>query len=198
MLKKSWLSLILLVIMTTGLYSLEILSPKEPGDQVDDFTLKGVDGNSYTLSDMKSSKVVVIIFWSTECPFVQPYRDRVSDMFNDYGKKGITIWAVNANNTESLTDVQLHAKKNNYPFPVLKDVNNVVADNLGATRTPEVFVIDPNSRVVLYHGRIDDSREADKVTSNDLKNALDELIAGKDISVKSTKSFGCTIKRVDK
>lgn len=198
MLKNMLLTIILCLTLTPVMYAADNPSPKQPGDRIDDFTLKGIDGSSYTLSDMKSSKAVVVIFWSTECPFVQPYRDRVINMYNDYSKQGIAIWAVNANNTESLADVQEHAKKNDYPFPMLKDVNNVLADQLGATRTPEVFVIDPNSNVVLYHGRIDDSREADKVTTSDLKNALDDILAGKDIAVKTTKQFGCTIKRVEK
>ncbi len=169
---------------------------KGPGDKVDDFTLKGIDGKEYNLSTaLNSSSYVLVVFLSTECPFVQPYTDRLKSISNDYSSKGIILWGINANNTESIETVKSHAEQKGYPFPVLKDVKNVVADMLSATRTPEVFLIDKN-KTILYHGRIDDNRDAEKVTTNDLRNALDEAIAGKDISVKNTKSFGCSIKRV--
>jgi hypothetical protein len=76
----------------------------------------------------------------------------------------------------------------------LKDTDNKIADMFGALRTPEVFVIGKEN-VILYHGRIDDSKDAAEVTSHDLKNALNEILAGKEVSVKTTKSFGCTIKK---
>jgi len=179
---------VLLAISTVKVYS------ADPGDKVDDFTLKNYDGTSYSLSDYKDSKAVVLMFWSCECPNVQPYNDRIQDFVKDYQSKGITFFAINANSTESIEEVSDHAKKNNYPFPVLKDVDNVVADKLDASRTPEVFVISPD-KVILYHGRISDSKFKDQETSFDLKNALDEILAGKDVTVKTTKSFGCSIKR---
>jgi alkyl hydroperoxide reductase subunit AhpC len=96
-----------------------------------------------------------------------------------------------------LEDVKSHAGGKGYVFPMLKDDNNSVADMLGATRTPEVYVIDKNG-IILYHGSIDDNRDAAKVSTNHLRNALDEIIAGKEVSVKNTKFFGCTIKRAEK
>jgi peroxiredoxin len=165
-----------------------------PGDQVSNFTLKNYDGTSYTLNDTKDAKAIVIMFWSSECPFVQGYNDRIVDFVNEYSGKGITFWAINANSTETVQDVETHAKAHKYPFPVLKDVNNIVADNIGATRTPEVFVLSPD-RTILYHGRISDNRDKEKETSLDLKNALDEILAGKEVTVKETKSFGCSIKK---
>lgn len=167
----------------------------DPGDRVDDFSLKNYDGTSYSLSGLKDSKAVVIMFWSCTCPNVQPYNDRINDFVKEYQQKGITFLAINANSTETVDQVSEHANKNSYPFPVLKDVNNVVADKIGATRTPEVFVLSPD-RTVLYHGRISDSKFKEQETSLDLKNALDEILAGKDVTVKTTKSFGCNIKRV--
>ena len=91
--------------------------------------------------------------------------------------------------------VEKHAAGKAYPFAMLKDVNNVVADQFGAERTPEVFVIDNSTMKVIYHGRIDDDRDADKVTSQDLKNALTQFLNGETITVSETKAFGCTIKR---
>ena len=167
----------------------------DPGDKVDDFSLKNYDGTSYSLSGLKDSKAVVIMFWSCVCPNVQPYNDRINDFVKEYQQKGITFLAINANSTETVDQVSEHANKNSYPFPVLKDVNNVVADKIGATRTPEVFVLSPE-RTILYHGRISDNKVKEQETSLDLKNALDEILTGKDVTVKNTKSFGCNIKRI--
>lgn len=178
-----------ILLMAASVYA------KLPGDKADDFTLKGVDGKEYNLNTaLNSSNYVLVVFLSTECPFVQPYTDRLNSISNEYGSKGIALWGINANNTESIETVKSHAEQKGYSFPVLKDVKNVVADMFGASRTPEVYLIGKD-KTILYHGRIDDNRDADKVTANDLRNALDEVSAGKDISVKNTKSFGCTIKR---
>ncbi len=194
MLKKPLVNILfaLMLLASTGVFA------KNPGESVEDFTLKGVDGKEYNLNNtLKNSNYVVVIFISTECPFVQPYTDRINSLANDYSKKGVTFFGINANSTESFDAVKTHAAEKGYPFAVLKDENNAVADMLGATRTPEVFLIDKN-KTILYHGRIDDSRDEQKVTSTDLKDALDQVIAGKDVAVKDTKSFGCSIKRVEK
>ncbi len=173
-------------------------SAKSPGDKVDDFSISNFDGSNYNLADAlkSSSKGVIVMFWSTECPSVQPYNDRINDYAKEYTDKGFTVWAINSNSTESVESVQEHAKKNGYSFPMLKDNKNVVADMFGATRTPEVFVISKES-TILYHGRITDNKAAGEQTSHDLKTAVEEISAGKDVSVKETKFFGCGIKRVE-
>ncbi|MEZ4690519.1 MAG: redoxin domain-containing protein [Ignavibacteria bacterium] len=90
------------------------------GDQVSDFVIANYDGNQYSMAE-NGAKATVIIFVSTECPFVQPYTERLINLQNEFGDKGITIWAVNSNNTESTDDVMNHAKEKGYNFPVLKD-----------------------------------------------------------------------------
>lgn len=178
--------------LTINLFSVT----KGPGDKVDNFSITNYDGSSYNLSDAlsKSEKGVIVMFWSTECPNVQPYNDRINDYAKEYISQGFTVWAINSNSTESTDAVSEHAKKNGYIFPVLKDNNNTVADLFGAVKTPEVFVLGKDN-TVLYHGRISDSKVAAEQTSHDLKNALDEIAAGKEVSVKETKAFGCGIKR---
>lgn len=172
---------------------------KGPGDKVDDFSITNYDGKNYNLAEaLKSSdKGVIVIFWSTECPWVQPYNDRINDYVKEYTDKGFTVWAINSNNTESTDAVKEHAGKNGYSFPMLKDKNNVVADIFGSSRTPEAFVINKD-QTILYHGRVSDNKSAAEQSTHDLKNAVDEISAGKDVSVKETKSFGCGIKRVEK
>lgn len=185
---KLFIVILTLVITSTGAFA------KDPGDTVSDFTIKNYDGKEYKLSSALESGYVVIMFWSTECPYVQPFNDRINNYVNAYKDKGITFWAINSNVTESVERVKEHSTEHKYVFPMLKDENSVVADLFEATRTPEVFVLNKD-RVLLYHGRIDDNSNLEKVSSNDLNNALNELLAGKEISVKNTKSFGCTIKR---
>ena len=189
MTKLKLIALFIVILLT------KISFASDPGDKADDFSLKNYDGTSYSLSGLKDSKAVVIMFWSCTCPNVQPYNDRINDFVKEYQQKGITFLAINANSTETVDQVSEHANKNSYPFPVLKDVNNVVADKIGASRTPEVYVLSTD-RTILYHGRISDSKFKEQETSLDLKNALDEILAGKDVTVKVTKSFGCTIKRI--
>ena len=184
---------IISLLMLTMILSVTLFA-KGPGDKVQDFTIKNYDGNTYTLSNVKDAKAVVVMFWSTQCPFVQAYNDRINELVSDYQQKGFVFWAINSNNTETASDVEQHVKKNNYIFPELKDDNNLVADIFEATRTPEVFVIGKDN-VILYHGRIDDNKNKSEVTTHDLMNALNDIYSGKDVTVNSTKQFGCTIKK---
>lgn len=170
-----------------------------PGDKIENFSITNYDGKNYNLADAlgSSGNGVIVMFWSTECPFVQPYNDRINDYAKEYSEKGFTVWAINSNGTESTDAVAEHAKKNGYVFPVLKDDKNVVADLFGASRTPEVFVIGKDN-TILYHGRITDNKVASEQKSQDLKIAVEEISSGKNVSVKETKSFGCGIKRIEK
>ncbi|MGE5412964.1 MAG: thioredoxin family protein [Syntrophomonadaceae bacterium] len=160
------------------------------------FELKTLDGKPFSLADAeKSNSYVVLMFIATQCPYSNAYNDRMRDMAAAYSKKGIQFVGVNSNNTESLEETAAHAKKHGFGFPVLKDPGNKVADLYDARRTPEVYVIGKDGKL-LYHGRIDDnSDDASKVTSPDLKNALEALLAGQPVAKAETKAFGCTIKR---
>jgi alkyl hydroperoxide reductase subunit AhpC len=120
----------------------------------------------------------------------------MNSLYKDYSDKQVSFVAINSNKAESIEDIKSHAKEKGFKFPVLKDWNNVVANKLGATVTPEIYVLNPGLEI-LYHGRIDNSSKVDKVTSNDLRNVLDEILNSKPIAVRSTKAFGCTIKKVD-
>lgn len=164
------------------------------GDKVSDFTIDNYDGTTYTLSN-SGANYTVLIFLSTKCPFVQPYSERLNNLVKEFSSNGVTIWGINSNNTEPVDEIKTHSADHGYTFPVLKDNNNVVADMLKAERTPEVFVVRNSDMTLVYHGRIDDDKEAEKVTVNDLQNALNDLNSGKEVAVSNTKAFGCTIKR---
>lgn len=161
----------------------------------DNFSLKGIDGKTYSLSDFKNAKAIVIIFISTQCPVSNDYNSRMEKIYQDYKNRGVAFIGINSNKEESVDEIKEHAKKNNLNFLILKDYENKIADVFKASYTPEVYVLNPNFEL-LYHGRIDDSRKIKNVTKEDLKNALEEILAGKEVSVKETKAFGCTIKRV--
>ena len=158
--------------------------------------LTAIDGKSFSLADAtKTNKAVVVMFIATKCPYSNAYNVRMKNMADEYAKKGILFVGVNSNNSEPENEVKAHAKENNWGFTVVKDPGNKVADLYDAKRTPEVFVVDASGKV-QYHGRIDENYEdATKVTSPDLKNALDALLAGQPVSKAETKAFGCTIKR---
>lgn len=194
MFAKLLFSIVILFTFTISAYSIDKSDLNTVGDKVEDFTVENYDGTSYTLSN-SGGKYTVIIFLSTECPFVQPYTDRLNNLRNEFAPQGITIWGINSNSTEPTDEVKNHAEGMSYNFPVLKDNGSVVASQFGAARTPEVYVVDNSSMTILYHGRIDDNKEADKVTSNDLQNALNDIVAGREIAVTNTKAFGCSIKK---
>ena len=163
---------------------------------VEDFTLKNYDGKSYTLSDSKDAEAIVIMFISTKCPVSNAYNERMVKLYDDYASKGVIFLGINANKAEDSEDCKEHAEENDFEFPVLKDPNNTIADKYDAQVTPEIYVVNAK-RELLYHGRIDNSQREDNVENQDLRKALDEILDGDAVSVTETKTFGCTIKRVN-
>ena len=164
-------------------------------NKVDDFSLKDYNGKDYSLSDFKDSKAIVIIFVATECPVSNAYNSRMESIYNDYKNKNVVLIGINSNKAEDIGRIKEHAKSKGLTFPILKDEKNIIADKFRASVTPEVFVLNNNFEV-LYHGRIDDSRDESDVEKKDLRNALDEILSGKQVSDPVTKAFGCTIKRI--
>lgn len=160
-----------------------------------DFSLKDYNGKSHNLSDFNKSKAVVIMFVATECPVSNAYNKRMEDVYKKYKDKGITFIGINSNKEEDADAVKQHASKNNLTFPILKDPKNKIANNYDAKVTPEVYVLNARNQL-LYHGRIDDSRDEGDVEIKDLENVLDKILLDKEVEVKETKAFGCTIKRV--
>jgi len=168
------------------------------GATAPDFTLPSAsDGRSVSLKELLAkSKAVAVLFIATRCPVSNAYNGRMAQLAKEYEAKGIAFVAINANRTEPAAEVAEHAKKHGFPFAVLKDEGNRVADLYGAQKTPEVFLLDPEGKLV-YHGRIDENQDDPAAAkSPDFRNALDAVLAGKPVPVAETKAFGCTIKRV--
>jgi peroxiredoxin len=185
----------ILVILTAVVLLSSILQADEPKKKVSDFTLEDYKGDKHSLTDYSASKAIVLMFIATQCPVSNGYNERMVELYKDYGSKGVTFIGINSNKQESVEEVRNHSKEHGFEFVVLKDWNNVIADKLEASVTPEIYVLN-SKREVLYHGRIDDSRRENSVTSKDLRTALDRILAGKTVEVTETKAFGCSIKRI--
>jgi len=173
----------------------DLPAPPAIGTTIDDFKLPDADGAAHSLKSLTGKHGAVIIFVATKCPVSNAYNDRMEKLAQDYKAKGINVIGINSNNTEPAAEVKSHAGEKHLTFTILKDDGNKIADRLGATKTPEVYVLDANSKLV-YHGRIDNSQKPEGITANDLREALDEMLAGKPISKTGGAAFGCTIKRV--
>ena len=172
-----------------------IVFQAESEKKIENFILQDYNGKKHALSDYASSRFIVLMFISTQCPVSNAYDDRMVQLYKDYTGKGVAFIGINANKQESLDEIKNHAKEHGFEFPILKDWNNSIADRLNASVTPEIFVLDRNFKI-LYDGRIDDSRRESEVKSQDLRNSLDAVLAGKEAAAKETKAFGCSIKRV--
>ena len=169
------------------------------GSKIPKFNLTGIDGKTYSLESFKDSKGLIIIFSCNHCPYVQAYEDRIKKIQSDYEDKGITVVAINSNDDfnypdDSFENMKKRAAEQNFNFLYLRDENQSVARNFDATHTPEIFLFDEDRKLV-YTGKIDDNwQEPDKVVNHYLRNALNEMLEGIEISVPETYSIGCTIK----
>ena len=165
------------------------------GEAAPAFTLKNYDGKELSLEkSLKEKSLTVLMFISTECPVSNGYNERMKKLYETYNKKGVNFIGINANKAEDMKAIAAHCKEHGFLFPVVKDEQNKIADSYGAMVTPETYVVSQKGKL-LYHGRIDDSRKIEKVTSNDLADALDKLLAGKEPAVAEARAFGCSIKR---
>ena len=164
-----------------------------------DFELRDAHGRAVRLADHQDQKAVVLVFLGAECPLARLYGPRLVELAKEYGPRGVTFLGVDANTHDTPSEMLAYTQAYKIEFPLLKDAENKLADQLGATRTPEVFVLDPTGKV-RYHGRVDDQyavgAQRDKPARRDLAIALDELLDGKDISTATTPLAGCLISKV--
>ncbi len=173
--------------------------PPMLGKQIENFSLGDVRGKQHALADWKASKVVVVAFVGVECPLAKLYVARLTEIAKQYQDQGVTVVAIDSNLQDSLAELTHFERTFKIEFPLLKDPGNKVADLLGAQRTPEVTVLDAD-RKIRYQGRIDDKytygKERPAAEQNYLTDALDQLLAGKDVSTPHAEAVGCHIGRV--
>ena len=172
----------------------DIPAPPAIGATVEDFSLPDVDGTNRSLDSLKGKNGSVIIFIAVQCPVSNAYNERMEQLAQDFKAKGINVIGINANSTEDAGAVKAHAAEHKFSFVVLKDPGNKVADRLGAKVTPEAYFLDASNKL-LYHGRIDNSKDPAGVNSSELRDAMNLVLAGKPVEKTGATSFGCTIKR---
>jgi len=172
----------------------EVPAAPSIGATISDFSLPDADGKTQTLSTLKGKNGTVLIFVAVQCPVSNAYNERMEKLAQDYKARGINVVGINSNAPETAEAVKAHAATNNLTFPILKDAGNKFADQLGATVTPEAYFLDANNKLV-YRGRIDNSRRGDSISATELRDALDQTLAGKPVAKSSANAFGCSIKR---
>ena len=172
----------------------EIPAPPAIGALVGDFMLPDVDGTNRTLASLKGKNGTVILFIAVQCPVSNAYNERMEQLAQDFKAKGINVIGINSNSSDDASAVKAHAAQNKLSFVILKDPGNKIADRLGATKTPEAYFLDANNKLV-YHGRIDNSKDPAGVNSSELREALTLVLSGKPVEKTNATSFGCTIKR---
>jgi peroxiredoxin len=169
------------------------------GSQAPDFNLVGVDGKNYSLKSFSDRQALIVIFSCNHCPYVQAYEGRIKQIQDDFRDRGTAVVAINSNEDkgypeDSFENMKKRSNGQKFNFPYLRDEDQSVARAYDATHTPEIFLFNKD-RKLAFHGKIDDNwQETSKVQNHYLRNALDELLDGKEISVPETFTIGCTIK----
>ena len=173
------------------------------GENPINFNLKGVDGKNHSLQDFEDKKYIGLIFSCNHCPYVVASEQQFVELQNQYGPNGFQLIAINTNSAnsdypaDSFENMIKRAKEKNFNFPYLDDKDQSLSRKYGAGRTPEIYLFD-EKRKLVYHGRINDNpTNHDQISRYDFKEALDELIAGKTVSVPEIPALGCSIKFVN-
>jgi thiol-disulfide isomerase/thioredoxin len=185
----------------------------EIGVPAPDFNLIGVDGKTYNLASFKNAEVLVVVFTCNHCPTAQAYEDRLISLTSEYAKKNVAVVAIMPNDPaclrldeldfsdlgDSYAEMKIRAKEKKFNFPYLYDgETEVVSRAYGPVATPHVFVFD-KERKLRYQGRVDDMESPFKTPqSTDTRNAIDAVLNNREVPVKTTKVFGCSVKWSEK
>ena len=178
------------------------------GATAPDFALPGIDGRTHRLSDYKDAPILAIAFISNHCPASQLYEDRLKAIVRDYADKGVKLIAIAPNGPQavaprelnysmvddSFESMKIHAAYREFNFPYLYDgETQAISHQYGPKVTPHIFIFD-QERKLRFEGRIDDNMRGNNVKSQDARNALDALVAGRPVPVERTAVFGCSTK----
>ncbi len=170
------------------------------GSYAPDFELPGIDGEIHHLSRyLEKYSAVCVIFMCNHCPYVRSYIDRLKKLQSEFSDRNVTLIGINPNDAtqypdDSMENTIAYHVVNQLNFPYIRDVTQDVAQCFGAEKTPHAFLLDREG-VLRYHGQIDDSaNEPSAVKVSYLRNAIECLLAGKEIAIKETAPVGCSIK----
>ena len=205
--------LLAVLLITLGVASAEEVHPTLAlGSPAPDFSLPGVDGQIHKLSDYASSPILVIVFTCNHCPIAQMYEKRIQQLANDYKDKGVAVVAIQGNDpqairideldssdvSDTLPEMKIRVQYKHLTYPYLYDGDTQkVTRAYGPQATPHAFIFD-QQRHLRYEGRIDNSYRTELVKTQDARNAIDALLAHKEVAVKHTGVFGCSTKWSEK
>jgi peroxiredoxin len=164
------------------------------GSKIENFKLPDVAGTIHSLNSY-SGKIVVLVFWSFKCPVSLLYDERLNGLKDKYKNSGVVVLGVDSAANETAEEIRANIDNLKITTPMLSDLEGNLAEKFGATQTPGVFVIDGNA-ILRYRGALDNNRKAgEKGRIAYAEDAIDALLAGRDVSTSETKSFGCSIRR---
>ena len=204
--------LLAVLFLSLGVASAEVHPILALGSPAPDFALPGVDGQVHKLSDYASSPVLVVVFTCNHCPIAQMYEHRIQQLANDYQSKGVAVVAIQPNDpqairideldssdvSDTLPEMKIRVQYKHLTYPYLYDgETQQVARAYGPQATPHVFIFD-QQRHLRYEGRMDNSYRMELVKTQDARNAIDALLAHKEVAVKHTGVFGCSTKWTEK
>lgn len=172
------------------------------GDVATDFQLENVDGNMVSLANYEDAKGYIVTFTCNHCPYAVAYESRIMNLDKKYAPLGYPVIAISPNDPEivpedGMDEMKKLASEKGYTFPYLLDADQSVYPQYGATKTPHMFILQKTDagNVVKYIGAIDNNYEdAEAVTERYVEDAVDALLAGKEVPVTTTKAIGCSIK----
>jgi peroxiredoxin len=174
----------------------------ELGQPAPDFELPGVDGKRYSLRDFAAAKVLVVGFTCNHCPYVIGSEDRMIRLASQFSAKGVAFVTINSNETDnhptdSFDHMVERAREKHFPFPYLRDESQDVAAAYGALRTPHFYLFEKSGPgwALRYTGRMDDNpRVPGQETTHELRDAIDDVLAGRKPRVELTNPIGCNVK----
>jgi len=193
--------LILIGVMSAFTY-VKSVGGYQVGDMATDFSLKNVNNKNVSLSDFKDAKGFIVIFTCNHCPFAKAYEDRIIALDKKYKGLGYPVIAINPNNPDVQSEdsfdlMKVRAKEKGFTFPYLFDEGQKIYPQYGATKTPHVYVLQKTKagNQVKYIGAIDDNYSDEAaVKTKYVENAVNALLKGGEVPVKTTKAIGCSIK----
>jgi len=203
-------------ILATGMAASANCEPAHPilalGSPAPNFALPGVDGKVHKLSDYSASPVLAVVFTCNHCPIAQIYEQRIERLYENYGKRGVAVVAIQGNDPKALTIDELDSsdisdtlpemkirfsyKHLHYPYLYDGDTQEVTSA-YGPQATPHIFIFD-KGRSLRYEGRIDDSYEIEHVKTHEAADAIEALLSGQPVAVTHTGAFGCSTKWQEK
>lgn len=183
-----------LLLVFSGCSSGAELKKLPVGSVMPNFTLKDFTGKEHSLEQLKG-KIVVLDFCSHKCPWSRGADKTLPELAKTYGEKDVVFLGIDSHKSTPPEEIKEYAAEQKILHPILKDVENQYADAVGATRTPEFYILDKELKLA-YHGAFDDRKAPDKPGENNhVRNALDDLLAGQPVKNPKVDAWGCTIKR---